>query len=153
MDRLTAPDIVAGVRINDLKIDVEPERAFNRLGDYEDTGLTPEEIKQVLAELQGYENAKQEKRLIISPREVGDVVYVNSQTLAEKYHSYYGYTECEVICFKRTRTQTLIKLAPLAARAMNTRYSDWHPLSVFGKTVFLTREEAEEALRRMNSES
>ena len=36
MERLTTYDIVAGVRINALKVGIESEVAFNKLGDYED---------------------------------------------------------------------------------------------------------------------
>jgi len=50
MDRLTQKDTVAGMEYFDLKRDIPQIRAIDMLGQYEDTGLTPEQIKQLKAE-------------------------------------------------------------------------------------------------------
>lgn len=58
MERLTAKDTVAGVEYNDLKIGISEMKAIDLLGQYEDTGLTPDEIS-ILKE----ENAKLKQQL------------------------------------------------------------------------------------------
>jgi len=50
MDRLTQKDTVAGMEYFDLKRDIPQIRAIDMLGQYEDTDLTPQEIKQLKAE-------------------------------------------------------------------------------------------------------
>ena len=44
MERLTGYDYIAGVRTGDLLVGVSPQKAFDRLAAYEDTGLEPEDV-------------------------------------------------------------------------------------------------------------
>lgn len=45
MERLTGYDYIAGVKTGDLLLGVNPQKTFDRLAAYEDTGLEPEDIK------------------------------------------------------------------------------------------------------------
>jgi len=113
-------------------------KAFDRLAAYEDTGLEPEEIKNLKngiipdhwAELF---KAECEGRLIVLPCKVGDTVYwIKGKAILEVYIQWfetnaYGWCACGTY-------------PPMAIPTF--RFAD------FGKTVFLTREEAEEALAK-----
>lgn len=131
--------------------------ALNRLAAYEDTGLDPdgfkklaaykdldaepEEIADVLAfckrnglkNLVGLLNAIATDRVIVLPCKVGDTVYAIRHTpWAGKFVR--ELTALVVgACIRDHQTEIVI----------TTTKDD-----VYGKTVFLTREEAEEALRR-----
>lgn len=50
MERLTGYDYIAGVKTGDLLLGVYPQKAFDRLAAYEDTGLEPEDIKRAFTE-------------------------------------------------------------------------------------------------------
>lgn len=120
--------------------------AINRLAAYEDTGLTPEAVKIVHEtlltvqenktvmwnDLQKYLQAEADGRLVVLPCKVGDTVYIildGNIHKAEVYHisysDYYG---------KITAT-------------VWTKEGVGAPFSDFGKFAFLTREEAEAALK------
>ena len=125
-------------------------RLLERLAAYEDTGLTPEEIKAPLTEdaminlaaqalgvehsrLRELAEADKDGRVVVLPCKVGDVVY--------GFHN---------------NRQTIL---PMVAKWIETNADGWtvaaqyapmvpefFQFSDFGKTVFLTREEAEKAL-------
>ena len=137
--------------------------AANRLAAYEDTGLEPEEIERIVdaygrghtlrtesAErleivreikadrLRELVQAEQDGRLVVLPCKVGDVVYG----------------------FHQERT-----ILPMVAKWIETDADGWtvaaqyapmapkfYLFSDFGKTVFLTREEAEAALAQKGGE-
>lgn len=129
--------------------------ASERLADYEDTGLTPEEIKQSDKMLQAFIEhnrksqfprtldwlldickAEAEGRLIVLPCKVGDTVYVINNRHIE---------HCKVARFV------------ISSYGCGTRGEDLYQhivfeLSQLGKTVFLTRKEAEAALRKEQGE-
>ena len=139
-----------------LKINgvVYSEWAFvNRLAAYEDTGLTPGEVHSlwgewdammsVLNSIGGYDRlrelaeADKEGRVVVLPCKVGDVVY-----------GFHG---------RRT-------ILPMVAKWIETNTDGWavaaqyvpmapkfYQFSDFGKTVFLTREEAEAALKEVQN--
>ena len=130
--------------------------AANRLAAYEDTGLEPEkvlpkdkadEIALKLMRLADLENfcsyarlrelaeADKDGRLVVLPCKVGDVVY-----------GFYGEKTILPMVAKWIETNTdgwciAVQYTPMAPRFY--RFSD------FGKTVFLTREEAKKALQEM----
>ena len=83
------------------------------------------------------------------PCEVGDIVYVDKKTLCDWYTfgEYENYIKAKVIGIKITKKQKLVNLKPITERTTNTRYHKFYPFSSFGKTVFLTKEEAENALK------
>lgn len=127
--------------------------AIDRLAAYEDTGLEPEEVMQtklaligkVLAEIKEFEGvsldrmielaqAEKDGRLVVLPCKVGDQVYV---TYGE------GYKVCIVSAIHIIANGK----AQIYAEHLLTEklvISD----SELGKTVFLTHEEAEEALKK-----
>ena len=118
-------------------------KVWERLKEYEDTGLEPEQIKSAQETLRCFDNigirrgneivsAEQDGRLVVLPCKVGDVVYG----------------------FHQERT-----ILPMVAKWIETNTDGWtvaaqyvpmapkfYLFSDFGKTVFLTRKEAEAAL-------
>ena len=119
--------------------------AAQRLADYEDTGLSPEEIvkmgmayedsKRYAARLEGRIKAYGDGRVVVLPCKVGQRVFALMDT--DKHIS-----ECEVKQIGMGNKIGFIGLEPIGARGREYGVS----LNGFGKTVFLTREEAEKAL-------
>lgn len=103
-------------------------RLKNRLAEYEDTGLTPEQVKELAHDTTGplhrkigeWIEADAAGRLMVLPCKVGDTVYRLQYLEPTPYRFVLGIVE-----IKFTLT--------------------W--LEELGKTVFLTREEAEKALQ------
>ncbi len=107
---------------------------YARLGAYEDTGLTPGEVKSMqeehfsglemaklhsaLMELKKYQEADKAGRLVVLPCKVGDTVYILRRTFD-------------------------------GADVVGETELWWDDIPQLGKTVFLTREEAEKALEAM----
>ena len=128
------------------------EAAWSRLAAYEDTGLTSQEVISMHGEwrammsvlnsigggytrLRELAKADKEGRVVVLPCKVGDVVY-----------GFYGEKTILPMVAKWIETDTdgwciAAQYVPMAPRFY--RFSD------FGKTVFLTREEAEAALEAM----
>ena len=116
--------------------------AANRLAAYEETGLTPEEIRAMqeehfsglemaklhsaLMELKKYQEADRDGRVVVLPCKVGDTVYR---------------------IFNPPGRKPVISAHTLMSVDYIVRWLD-----KFGKTVFLTREEAERALEAMKDE-
>ena len=136
-----------------------PEERFLRLAAYEDTGLEPEkvlpkdkayEIALQLMRLADLESicsytrlrdlaeADKDGRLVVLPCKVGDVVY-----------GFHGSRTILPMVVKWVETNTTgwdvaAQYVPMAPK--------FYQFSDFGKTVFLTREEAEAALEAMKDE-
>ena len=124
------------------------EAAWSRLAAYEDTGLTPQACAEAreagkvlsscdisfgrLAELLTADSAG---RLVVLPCKVGQRVFALLDT--DKHIS-----ECEVKQIGMGNKIGFIGLEPIGARGREYGVA----LNGFGKTVFLTREEAEKAL-------
>lgn len=122
--------------------------AVTRLKQYEDTGLTPEEIQGFIelwntaAERVGFlkeygidhlrelVQAEEDGRLVLLPCKAGDTLWTFST-----------YPRAEVYSFHVRDTSTLN-----GRTMLNTDRLGVIPVSDVGKTVFLTREEAEAAL-------
>ena len=126
--------------------------AAHRLADYEDTGLTPEEIKSMqeehfsglemaklhsaLMELKKYQEADKDGRIVVLPCKVGDTVYeVTSRKTISEYRV--KAIRVELFC-------TFIEWDITAGFVDKSIFGV--PANEIGKTVFLTREEAEKAL-------
>lgn len=144
-----------GCRIEDCAFDVE---ICERLAAYEDTGLEPEEVLSKdkadeialklmrLADLEslcGYTRlrelaeADKDGRVEVLPCKVGDTVYwVHGAVI----------TECKVYRVQKNRKGLYICLKS------NVSHGAFHADLSIGKTVFLTSEEAEEALEAMKDE-
>lgn len=130
-----------------------PEERFLRLAAYEDTGLMPEEIdmdheaaetlRQLcrgcdLDRLEELAEAEKDGRLMVLPCKVGQRVFALLDT--DKHIS-----ECEVKRIWLGNEIGFVGLEPIGARGREYGVA----LNGFGKTVFLTREEAEAALEAM----
>lgn len=131
----------------------------DRLAAYEDTGLTPESVEalklsmmgKAIAEIKEFNGlpvdrlrelaeADKDGRLVVLPCKVGDIVWANLDGM------------------RHTR-KCVIEFANIGSRVTTIVFSTVdglreqygvNPCS-FGKTVFLTREEAEKALEAMNN--
>lgn len=133
------------------------DRLVERLAAYEDTGLTPGEIKSMkdehfsglemaklysaLMKLKKYQEADKDGRLVVLPCKVGQRVFALLDT--DKHIS-----ECEVKQIGMGNKIGFIGLEPIGARGREYGVA----LNGFGKTVFRTREEAEKALEAMKDD-
>lgn len=129
-----------------------------RLAAYEDTGLTPGEVKSMqeehfsglemaklhsaLMELKKYQEADKNGRLAVLPCKAGDTVYeVTSRKTISEYRV--KAIRVELFC-------TFIEWDIVAGFVDKSIFGV--PVNEIGKTVFLTREEAEKALEAMKDE-
>lgn len=128
-----------------------------RLAAYEDTGLTPEEVAALvkdwsdlctivgecggISRVRVLAEADKDGRLVVLPCKVGQRVFALLDT--DKHIS-----ECEVKQIGMGNKIGFIGLEPIGARGREYGVA----LNGFGKTVFLTREEAENALEAMKDE-
>lgn len=129
--------------------DCSQKQVWERLKQYEDTGLSPEKVswmKEVVeaafdndtSRIERAHNlhvADKEGRVIVLPCKVGHRVFALLDT--DKHIS-----ECEVKQIGLGNEIGFVGLEPIGARGREYGVS----LNGFGKTVFLTREEAEKAL-------
>ena len=132
-------------------------KVWERLAAYEDTGLTPERCAEFaradaegryivmrdtkqegVARLRELADADKDGRLVVLPCKVGQRVFALLDT--DKHIS-----ECEVKQIGIGNKIGFIGLEPIGARGREYGVA----LNGFGKTVFLTRKEAEEALEAM----
>lgn len=135
--------------IEDYRVDREDLRA------YKATGLTPEEIdmdheaaEQLrrlcrdcdLDRLEELAKADKDGRLVVLPCKVGQRVFALLDT--DKHIS-----ECEVKQIGLGNEIGFVGIEPIGARGREYGVS----IKGFGKTVFLTREEAEKALEAMKN--
>nr|DAJ06016.1 MAG TPA: Rtr1/RPAP2 family [Caudoviricetes sp.] len=133
------------------------KQVWERLKQYEDTKRTPEQIEALEAALMGkavaqimeFEGlpiarlrelavADQKGRVIVLPCKVGQRVFALLDT--DKHIS-----ECEIKQIGLGNEIGFVGLEPIGARGREYGVA----LNGFGKTVFLTREEAEKALAEM----
>lgn len=118
-------------------------RVWERLKEYENTGLEPEEIKNALDvndimpeinvtvdQLRNILQAERDGRLVVLPCKVGATVYGHSKAEVSEY-------EVAVISLATYNWYL---------RCQNHNSDFWVTDADIGKTVFLTREEAEAAL-------
>lgn len=130
----------------------------DRLGAYENTGLTPESVEalklsmmgKAVAEIKEFDGlpidrlkelaeADKEGRVVVLPCKVGGEVYSTLDDLGRLHR-------CRVPYVSIGEKQHLNWAALDPVDYKGSHYGA--PFSAFGKTVFRTREEAEEALRR-----
>lgn len=133
-----------------------PEERFLRLAAYEDTRLTPERCAEFaradaegryivmrdaeqegVARLRELAEADRAGRLVVLPCKVGDTVYwVHGAVI----------TECKVHRIQKNRNGLYICLKSKKS------HGAFRTDLCFGKSIFLTREEAEKALEAMKNE-
>ena len=119
--------------------------------------------------LSAYEDAEDQGLLLKLPCKVGDTVYVDSKTITTKNMEFEEvkevplFLEAKVVSFRQNCNGNYIKLkvkakwlhewvdpdcGPDSAYYETEKYFTY-PVSAIGKTVFLTQEKAEEALKKM----
>ena len=99
-----------------------------RLAAYEDSGLSPEEVQKMA-------RAKADGRLVVLPCKVGNTIY--------RIISY----KCNAVCNKLNACNSFIYNACKAEFYICLGTFQFNDIEWIGKTVFLTREEAEKALQ------
>lgn len=109
------------------------EAVYERLADYEDTGLTPAEITQLQAEVEGYGRAKAEGRIITVPDLSQTTYYVIIPLNCE-------YSDCP----RQDDEGDCDNQCPNVVHEISLH--DCHVLDLLGLQLFLTREAAEAAL-------
>lgn len=143
----------------DIPAEVSPQgvrELLVRLAEYEDTGLMPGEIKSMqeehfsglemaklhsaLMELKKYQEADKDGRIVVLPCKVGSTVYTEfCDEIVEKRIGQFhvnGYTEPRL-------------WADIDCDWTSTQCVRWD--FAIGKTIFLTREEAEAALKELQN--
>ena len=133
-----------------------PEERFLRLAAYEDTHMMPSDVTSmrmdmaiIAALFDGVDvdrmkeltEADKDGRLVVLPCKVGQRVFALLDTDTH-------ISECEVKQIGMGNKIGFIGLEPIGARGREYGVS----LNGFGKTVFLTREEAEKALEAMKDD-
>lgn len=113
------------------------DKVIDRLAAYEDT--IPLERVQEIAQ------AEKDGRLIVLPCKVGDLVFA-LWDVPTKYKYVIYYAEIKEVCIyvRNCRMTITYRLEPIEYRGRRKEYR----AEDFGKTVFLTREEAEAALKK-----
>ena len=163
MERMTFEGNFCDIaRCNDVKCpydtDCSQKQAWERLKQYEDTGLTPKEVTALgklfdyalkesktlteqlalLKHIRERAEADKDGRVVVLPCKVGHRVFALLDT--DKHIS-----ECEVKRIGLGDEIGFVGLEPIGSRGREYGVA----LNGFGKTVFLTREEAEKALAEM----
>ena len=100
------------------------------------------QLAEWLEELKEYEELEEKGLLLKLPCKVGDTVYlIDRYVNSREWHLVYGEHRVTDILLNENREPKI--------RITNTYGS--YELSDFGKTVFLTKEEAEQELKRLES--
>lgn len=163
MKRLTERDEfgnadIVGVDSEELQCNLDFEglnrvtEALNRLAEYEDTGLTPEQIREMdklyaekcrdLDQLEYYKESEAQGKLLKLPCALRDMVFDVVLCDDGKYRIF-EMKVCNIVPFGYFRKGEVwnVYLEDKRSKAYRSFYD-------FGKTLFHTREEAEAALKR-----
>lgn len=130
------------------KVPTELYGAIWKLKDYEETGLDPEtlkeidklylekceEVNRIKEELEEYKQAEDSGLIVRMPCKTGNTVYSLTPFCEMCEEPLDNQHVCEACCKDDFITKTKF---------------DYDMIHMFGKTVFLTREEAEQALKEM----
>jgi len=124
------------------------EAVWEKLAAYEDTGLMPEEIVVLQASFEELKKeavplmqAKTEGRMVVLPCKMGDTIYMP----VGRWNTITGYEEDKCDGFHIAQDGIL----QIKAQCYTGNHGTY---GVPGKTVFLTREEAEAALAQMSKD-
>lgn len=107
-----------------------------------------EKLAEWLEELKSYKEAEEQGLLVRLPCKVGDIVYDNFFGYLERYEIKaisYGY------CYSYVESNIKDEIT-FYCENYNASATMGFPMSAIGKTVFLTREEAEKKLEEMEHE-
>lgn len=153
MERLTGYEIVGG-HVHIIPTG-DADQAMMRLAAYEDTGLTPEEVNDAVVGAKLMAKAKvisafgvpAERLLELAEADKAGRVVVLPCKAGDELWTFYNYPDEQVCSF------TVTDISTLNGRTMlNTSRCGVIDARDVGKTVFLTREEAVEALEAMKDE-
>lgn len=97
----------------------------------------------VQEQMQEFAKAKADGRLVVLPCKVGDTVYVDTRTF--RYGEYVPKRHAEAVVTSVVFSSRRYIKFRIFSPYVNANKIFKYPLSSFGKTVFLTREEAEKA--------
>ena len=155
MNRLTVPDVKTekGTRrsfIDEPAVRKEAMTIYWALKEYEDLGLTPDQIKEVdrlysekCKEVAEYQKKIEDGRLIELPYKLGTNVYLLN-TLGNKENWRVYKRKVSKFVYQQYR-----------CKRIEVHFEEGRGYTLdgaFGDTVFLSRKEAEQALKRMKGE-
>lgn len=128
------------IRNDDDGAYIPSQEIIDRLAAYEDSGLEPEQCAK-------YAQAEKEGRLVVLPCKVGDEVYYHFQFKNKRILPFTRKAKVKRICCKRKSVDVDVELMDAKESGiMKTFHAE-----DFGKTVFLTKEDAEKALEGMKN--
>lgn len=120
-------------------------------GKYEDTipaEMTNDDIRAVLKKLAAYEDLEEQGLLVRLPCKVGDMVWDNDFGYPESYEiKAFSYGYCDSYVEPDIEDQIIFYYENYSGSITGA-----FPMSEIGKTVFLTREEAEKKLEKMKND-
>lgn len=126
---------------NDDGVYIPSQEVIDRLAEYEEAGLEPEEVER-------YAKAEKEGRLVVLPCEVGDTVYYHFQFKNKRVLPFTRKAKVKNICCNRKTLEVDVELMDAKESGiMKTFHAE-----DFGKTVFPTRKDAEMALEGMKND-
>lgn len=161
---------VKGILVKEYPSENSMKTLYQKFGnqtDYSDT----DEGYLCAKKLKEYEDLEEQGLLLKFPCKVGDTVYVDSKTIPtenmefEEVREVPLFFEAKVVSFRQNGNGNYIKLkvkakwlhewvdpdcGPDSAYFETEKYFTY-PLSAIGKTVFLTQEQAEEALKMVQT--
>jgi hypothetical protein len=112
------------------------------------SNMSCDEIYNALSKLRYYEDLEEQGRLVVLPCKVGDTIYVID-----------WYLDCDIDAFdvcddyrKNDEIACGYCRHNVVKKFVSERKYENQKIDDFGKTIFLTREEAEEALKRIKGE-
>lgn len=145
---------------------VHRQNACEKLAVYEDTGLEPEEFKQAFTEgaimrpasqslgvtpdrLRDLAQADKEGRCVVLPCKIGNTIY---EIIRHRNSGTVEIAERTVLSVENFQDGGYIKMQSwvpchYTGDILKQRVDSWAKIEDFGKAVFLTRKEAEAALR------
>lgn len=132
-----------GKQNDEQEFDLWEIDVIKKLAAYEDTGLEPEQIAEYLNATDEYVRASEEGRLIVLPCKVGDTVYLLERFCDGSIGDCDSWVSCEECDDYKQQIYPRRIVSVDAAFAV---------IGMLGKTVFLTREEAEAALKGEGTE-
>lgn len=138
MNRLTGIDALGYYMPCEMTLNCLKHRGecVDRLGAYEDTGLTPERCAELA-------KADKDGRLVVLPCKVGDTVYFVLKDSLQFYPDTNGWYIGE------SKVRTVTDKGFCDGEVGVDCITPWDD---FGKTVFLSHEEAEQALKEVKDD-
>lgn len=120
-------------------------------GKYEDTipaEMTNDDIRAVLKKLADYEDLEEQGLLVKLPCKVGDIIWDNDFGYPQSYEiNAYSYGYCDSYVESYVEEEVVFYF-----ENSNRSITGSFPMSEIGKTVFLTREEAEKKLEEIKND-